>query len=151
SGPGAAIGVPMKEALDLGSKIINEQGGINGRKLRIITYDNALTVPKGLLAVQKLMNQDHVFTFVLLMGNPFVQAAQQKIYDSGRAIMFPIAPLQALYDPPQHLLTAYVPDFASQFAAATKWAIEVKGRKRVCLLEASSINADVFPAVKKVL
>jgi ABC-type branched-subunit amino acid transport system substrate-binding protein len=141
----------MKQALDLGSKIINEQGGINGRKLKIITYDNALTVPKGLLAVQKLINQDHVFTFVLLMGNPFVKAVQQKIYDSGRAIMFPIAPLESLYNPPQHLLVAYVPDFAEQFAAATKWAVEKKGKKRVCLLEAVGLNANVHGAVDKEL
>lgn len=151
SGPGASIGVAMKESLDLGSKIINEQGGINGRKLKIITYDNGLTVPKGLLAVQKLINQDHVFTFVLLMGNPFVKAVQQRIYDSGRAIMFPIAPLESLYNPPQHKLVAYVPDFALQFAAAAKWAVQEKGKKRVCLLEAQGLSPNVHGAVIKQL
>ena len=151
SGPGAPIGVPMKQALDIGAQMINDHGGINGRKLKVITYDNALTVPKGLLAVDKLLHQDNVFAFLALMGNPLVQAAQKRIYDANRAIMFPIAPLTSLYDPPQRLLAAFLPDFSLEFAAGTKWAVESLHKKRVCLLESQGMNTDVQQAVEKVL
>jgi ABC-type branched-subunit amino acid transport system substrate-binding protein len=151
SGPGAPIGVPMREALDIGAQMINDHGGINGRKLKVITYDNALTVPKGLLAVQKLMTQDHVFAFVALMGNPLLQAAQKRIYAQNRAIMFPIAPLKAFYDPPQHLGAAFLPDFATEFAAGTKWAVEQLHKKKVCLLESQGMSTDVRGAVEGVL
>jgi ABC-type branched-subunit amino acid transport system substrate-binding protein len=151
SGPGAPIGAPMKRGLDIGTQMINDHGGINGRKLKVIVYDNALQVPKGLLAVDKLLNQDHVFAFVALMGSPLVQAAQHKIMAAGRPIMFPIAPLDALYNPPQHLLVAFEDDFADQFARATAWALADLHVKRVCLLESQGLDNAVHDAVIKEL
>ena len=151
SGPGAPIGVPMKRGLDVGAQMINDHGGINGRKLKVIIYDNGLQVPKGLLAVDKLLNQDHVFAFVALMGSPLVQAAEHKIMAAGRPIMFPIAPLQALYDPPQHLLAAFEDDFSDQFARATTWALANLHSKRVCLLESQGMDNAVHHAIETVL
>ncbi|HVV92190.1 MAG TPA: ABC transporter substrate-binding protein [Hyphomicrobiales bacterium] len=151
SGPAAPVGGPMKQALEIGAQMINDHGGINGRALKVITYDNALSVPKGLLAVQKLLTQDHVFAFVALMGEPLVQAAEKRIFAADRAIMFPLAGLQSLYDPPQRLLAAFVPDFSTQFAAGAEWALKDLQKRKICLLESHGMNANVRTAVEKVL
>ena len=40
---------------------INEQGGINGRKLKLLVEDSAYDPKKAVLAAQKLVNQDKIF------------------------------------------------------------------------------------------
>ncbi len=40
---------------------INEQGGINGRKLSLIVEDRGYDPKRAVLAAQKLVNQDKVF------------------------------------------------------------------------------------------
>ena len=48
-------------------KMINEQGGINGRKLNLIQYDDAYSPPKTVEQVRKLVEGDEVlFTFQII-------------------------------------------------------------------------------------
>jgi branched-chain amino acid transport system substrate-binding protein len=58
-------------------KMINDQGGINGRKINFIQYDDGYSPPKAVEQVRKLVESDEVlFTFQVL-GTP-VNAAVQK-------------------------------------------------------------------------
>ena len=69
SGPASAYGAIGKAELAY-FKMINEQGGINGRKLKLIIEDQAYQVPKAVQACNKLINRDKVFAFVAPLGTP---------------------------------------------------------------------------------
>jgi branched-chain amino acid transport system substrate-binding protein len=48
-------------------KMINEQGGVNGRKINLIQYDDAYSPPKAVEQVRKLVESDEVlFTFQII-------------------------------------------------------------------------------------
>src|SRR5262245_47221326 len=64
SGPVASIGVPVREGQDMAIQQVNEAGGINGRKIRIIYGDSGYDPKKAIFATQKLVNDDRVFAFV---------------------------------------------------------------------------------------
>jgi len=66
SGPYSVYaGIGKTEAAYL--KMINDQGGINGRKLNLIQYDDAYSPPKTVEQVRKLVEGDEVlFTFQLI-------------------------------------------------------------------------------------
>src|SRR5437763_2881887 len=66
SGPASAYaGIGKTQAAYL--KMINDQGGINGRKLNLIQYDDAYSPPKAVEQVRKLVEGDEVlFTFQLI-------------------------------------------------------------------------------------
>ncbi len=49
-------------------KMINDQGGINGRKINFITYDDAYSPPKTVEQVRKLVESDEVFLMFAPLG-----------------------------------------------------------------------------------
>ena len=49
---------------------INEQGGIHGRKIRVISYDDGYDPPRCLANTQKLINEDKVFALFCYVGTP---------------------------------------------------------------------------------
>ena len=61
--------------------MINEQGGINGRKLNLIQYDDAYSPPKAVEQVRKLVEGDEVLFTFQIIGTPS-NAAVQKYLNS---------------------------------------------------------------------
>src|SRR5262245_7760155 len=61
SGPIAAFGKQARMGMQLRVDEINEQGGIHGRRLKLVVEDSSYDPKKAVLAAQKLVNQDKVF------------------------------------------------------------------------------------------
>src|SRR5512143_2917723 len=74
SGVAATYGVSSSNAVKMRFDEINEAGGINGRKIRLIVEDQAYQVPKAVQACNKLINRDNVFAFVAPLGTPMNNA-----------------------------------------------------------------------------
>jgi branched-chain amino acid transport system substrate-binding protein len=74
SGPASAYGVigKIEEAY---FKMINEQGGINGRKINFVTYDDSYSPPKAVEQARKLVESDEV----LLIFSPLGTASNSAI------------------------------------------------------------------------
>jgi ABC-type branched-subunit amino acid transport system substrate-binding protein len=51
-------------------KMINEAGGINGRKINFISYDDGYSPPKTVEQVRKLVESDEVFAIFQVIGTP---------------------------------------------------------------------------------
>ena len=51
-------------------KMINDQGGINGRKINFMSYDDAYSPPKTVEQVRKLVEQDNVLLVASPLGTP---------------------------------------------------------------------------------
>jgi branched-chain amino acid transport system substrate-binding protein len=58
-------------------KMINDQGGINGRKLNLIQYDDAYSPPKAVEQVRKLVESDEVLLTFQIIGTPSNAAVQK--------------------------------------------------------------------------
>ena len=61
SGPVAAFGKQSRNGMQLRVDEINEQGGIHGRKLKLLVEDAGYDPKRAVLAAQKLVNQDKIF------------------------------------------------------------------------------------------
>ncbi|NEU98433.1 ABC transporter substrate-binding protein [Bradyrhizobium uaiense] len=76
SGPASAYaGIGKTQAAYL--KMINDQGGINGRKLNLIQYDDAYSPPKAVEQVRKLVEGDEVLFTFQIIGTPSNAAVQK--------------------------------------------------------------------------
>src|SRR5690349_23793570 len=62
-------------------KMINDQGGINGRKINLIQYDDAYSPPKAVEQVRKLVESDEVLLTFQLLGTPSNAAVQKYLKD----------------------------------------------------------------------
>jgi branched-chain amino acid transport system substrate-binding protein len=69
SGPASAYGVIGKTE-DAYFKMINEQGGINGRKLEFISLDDGYAPPKTVEMTRRLVEQDEVLFIYGMLGTP---------------------------------------------------------------------------------
>src|SRR5580693_2289416 len=76
SGPASAYGT-IGKAQAAYMKMINDEGGINGRKINLIQYDDAYSPPKTVEQVRKLVEGDEVLLTFQLVGTP-PNAAVQK-------------------------------------------------------------------------
>ncbi|ETR76997.1 branched-chain amino acid ABC transporter substrate-binding protein [Afipia sp. P52-10] len=66
SGPASAYGI-IGKTLSAYFRMINDNGGINGRKINFISYDDAYSPPKTVEQIRKLVEGDEVlFTFATL-------------------------------------------------------------------------------------
>jgi len=57
--------------------MINEQGGVNGRKINLIQYDDAYSPPKAVEQVRKLVESDEVLLTFQIIGTPSNAAVQK--------------------------------------------------------------------------
>src|SRR6201985_1576118 len=76
SGPASAYGV-IGKIEDAYFKMINEQGGINGRKINFITYDDGYNPPKAVEQARKLVESDEVLLVFSPLGTPSNSAIQK--------------------------------------------------------------------------
>jgi branched-chain amino acid transport system substrate-binding protein len=60
TGPAAADGVSAKNAVELGVKEVNDGGGIKGKKIELITYDDRLKAEEAVAIANKLIEKDKV-------------------------------------------------------------------------------------------
>jgi branched-chain amino acid transport system substrate-binding protein len=60
TGPAAADGMSAKNAVELGVKEVNETGGIKGKKVELIVYDDRLKAEEAVAIANKLMERDKV-------------------------------------------------------------------------------------------
>jgi len=69
SGPASAYGT-IGKALGSYFKKVNDEGGVNGRKINYITYDDSYSPPKAVEMVRKLVEQDEVAVLFQTLGTP---------------------------------------------------------------------------------
>jgi branched-chain amino acid transport system substrate-binding protein len=76
SGPASAYGVIGKTE-EAYFKKINAEGGINGRKITFISYDDAYSPPKAVEQTRKLVESDEVLLMFNPLGTPSNSAIQK--------------------------------------------------------------------------
>jgi branched-chain amino acid transport system substrate-binding protein len=76
SGPASSYGV-IGKTIDAYFKKINAEGGINGRKITFISYDDGYSPPKAVEQVRKLVESDEVLLVFQPLGTPGNTAIQK--------------------------------------------------------------------------
>lgn len=64
TGSTSLLGTSERDAIQIGIDEINAAGGINGRKLRLVVYDDAGSPQEAQASVRRLLSQDRVFGLI---------------------------------------------------------------------------------------
>ena len=99
TGPPALLGVAHNLGVKTAVAEINAAGGINGRKLRLISEDDGYVPSRTIQGVRKLIDSDKIFAFTSISGTAQSQAAMSLIKRSGLPAMAPITTYEGLYKP----------------------------------------------------
>ena len=79
TGPAAYIVAPACEAYRIYFHYLNDQGGIHGRKIKLIVEDDRYSIPMSVAAYKKLINKDRVLAILSMGGSGQHQALYDQI------------------------------------------------------------------------
>ena len=134
SGPIAGFGKQVRFGMMLAVDEINEQGGINGRKLKLIIEDSAYDPKKAVLAAQKLVNQDKIFMMLGHIGTAQNMAAMPVQFEKNVINFFPITAAREMYEPFHKLKYSFAATYFDQMRNAVPKMAKDKGAKKVCIM-----------------
>jgi len=148
SGPASFYGVSSRNAAQMRYDILNEQGGIHGRKIRFVVEDTQYQVPRGVAAVNKLINRDKVFAIVGGLGTPIINAAFKEQEAANVPNLFPLTSARSMAEPLNRLKFALGASYYHQIRLGMKWLVENKQRKVICsLYEDTDFGQEILEGV----
>ena len=129
SGPIKGWGVPVSNGMKMATDEINAAGGIHGRKIKLVVEDSGYDPKKAVLATQKMIEKDKVFSMVGAMGSPTVLAAQDAVLDAGISQLFPLTAAEFTYKfdpakPQERLKFSNLLPYVESTRAAVKYMVE---------------------------
>jgi branched-chain amino acid transport system substrate-binding protein len=101
SGPASAYGA-IGKAETAYFNMINDQGGVNGRKINFISRDDGYSPPKTVEAVRKMVEEDQVLLTFNILGTPPNTAIQQYLNDNKVPQLFVATGADKWNDPKNH-------------------------------------------------
>lgn len=134
SGVAATYGVSSSNAVKMRFDELNDAGGINGRKIKVIIEDTAYQVPKAVQACNKLINRDKVFAFVAPLGTPMNNACFKDQFAVGVPNLFPLSAARSMYEPYERLKFYGAASYVDQVRSGIDYFVKTKGKKAVCVM-----------------
>jgi len=134
SGPIAGFGKQVRAGMLLAVDEINEQGGIHGRKLKLLVEDSAYDPKKAVLAAQKLVNQDKIFIMAGHIGTAQNLAAMPVQFEKNVVNFLPVTAAREMYEPLHRLKYSFAAPYYDQMRTALPKLVKEKGAKKVCTI-----------------
>lgn len=99
SGPASGLGVDLKAGADAFLSRVNAAGGVNGRKIVLVSKDDGYEPEKTAAATKALIEQDKVFALFGYVGTPTSAAAVPLASRAGVPYLFPFTGAEFLRNP----------------------------------------------------
>jgi ABC-type branched-subunit amino acid transport system substrate-binding protein len=134
SGPASAYGVIGKtEAAYF--KMINNAGGINGRKINFISYDDGYSPPKTVEQARKLLESDEVLFVFNSLGTP-PNSAIQKYMNSKKVPQLFVATGATKWNDPKDFpwTMGWQPNYQSESQIYAKYLLKQKPDAKIAVL-----------------
>jgi branched-chain amino acid transport system substrate-binding protein len=150
SGPASAYG-QIGKAIEAYFKMVNDKGGINGRKVNFITYDDGYAPPKTVEMVRKLVEEDKVLFIFQTLGTPSNTAIHK--YMNGKKIpqLFVATGASVWGKPAEFPWTmGWQPDYQTEGVIYAKHILaNVKDPKIAVLMQNDDYGRDYFNGFKR--
>ena len=116
-------------------KKINAKGGINGRKINFISYDDAYSPPKTVEQARKLVESDEVLLIFNSLGTPSNTAIQKYMNSKGVPQLFIATGATKWNDPKNFPWTmGWIPNYQSEARIYAKYILKEKPKARIAVL-----------------
>ena len=134
SGPASAYGVIGKTEAAYFNKI-NAEGGVNGRKINFISYDDAYSPPKTVEQVRKLVESDEVLLVFNPLGTPSNTAIQKYLNAKKVPQLFVATGATKWNDPQNYPWTiGFQPSYQSESRVYAKYLLDNHPNGKIAIL-----------------
>ena len=134
SGPASAYGVVGKAMAAVFRKV-NDEGGINGRKINFISYDDAYSPPKAVEQARKLIESDEVLLLFGTLGTAS-NTAIQKYVNSKKVPQLFVATGATKWNAPKNFpwTMGWLPSYQSESRIYAKYLTKEKPTAKIAVL-----------------
>ncbi|MEW5816848.1 MAG: ABC transporter substrate-binding protein [Spirochaetota bacterium] len=151
SGPIGFIGNQTADATRAVFNKANDEGGIYGRKLKLITYDSGMDVAQAVANYKKLIFEDKAFCVLFGFGS-YVRPGYPLFEENMVPWLFPMAPPEDTMFPARKYLFSVFPTTATQMRTITKWLIQQDKWHKIGAIYGDSASGKTgFDRLKKEL
>ena len=149
SGPASAYGVVGK-AMGAVFKKVNDEGGINGRKINFISYDDAYSPPKAVEQARKLIESDEVLLLFGTLGTASNTAIQKYVNAKKVPQLFVATGATKWNDPKTFPWTmGWLPSYQSESRIYAKYLTrEMPATKLAVLYQNDDMGKDYLKGLK---
>jgi branched-chain amino acid transport system substrate-binding protein len=149
SGPASAYGT-IGRAQAAYFRMINEQGGVNGRKITFISYDDAYSPPKTVEQARKLVEGDEVLLIFSPLGTA-TNTAIMKYMNAKKVPQLFISSGATKWGDPKHFpyTMGFQPNYQSEGRIYAKYILEHHAQGRIgVLFQNDDYGKDVLKGLK---
>jgi ABC-type branched-subunit amino acid transport system substrate-binding protein len=134
SGPASAYGVIGKTEAAYFKKI-NAEGGINGRKINFISYDDAYSPPKAVEQARKLVESDEVLFIFNPLGTPSNSAIQKYMNEKKVPQLF-VSTGATKWNDPKHFpwTMGWIPNYQSEGRIYAQYILKERPTGKIGIL-----------------
>jgi branched-chain amino acid transport system substrate-binding protein len=133
-GPASALGLGMREGILAAFAEANRNGGVGGRQLELISYDDGYEPEKSIDRTQALINDDKVFGLIGPVGTPTSSATQPIATDAGVPFIGPFTGAGFLRAPELTNVVNVRASYGQETEAWIKHLTEDLGYDRIAIL-----------------
>jgi branched-chain amino acid transport system substrate-binding protein len=134
SGPASAYGV-IGRTEGAYFKMINDQGGINGRKINLISLNDGYSPPKTVEQVRRLVEEEKVAFLFNTLGTPSNLAIRQYLNDNKVPQLFVSTGASTFSDPKHFPWTmGFNPNYQTEAYIYGKYILSAKPDAKICVL-----------------
>ncbi len=134
SGPLAGYGKQARNGMQLRVDEANEQGGVHGRKIKLLVEDSGYDPKRAVLAAQKLVNQEKVFIIAGHLGTAQNMAAMPVQFDKNIVNFQPITAGREMYEPLHRLKYSFAATYYDQIRSMLPTLAREKNAKKICII-----------------
>ena len=152
SGPASAYGTIGKAEIAY-FNMINEQGGVNGRKIELVSLDDSYSPPKTVEQVRRLVEQENVAFLFNTLGTPPNTAIQKYLNEKKVPQLF-VATGASKWGDPQHFpwTMGWQPDYRTEARIYAKYILKNKPDAKIAILyQNDDFGKDYIIGLKEVL
>jgi branched-chain amino acid transport system substrate-binding protein len=150
----ASSGLGLNAGVNVAVERINRGGGIHGRKIQIVHYDDVYEPAKTREFTNKLIDVDKVFALMTYNGSPTVIAALPIVVKADIPFLFPRAGDQKLRTPTIKSVINLKPSYDSEMSILLNSALSIKGKKVAIVYQpdalGDSLRAAAVQAIQEV-
>ena len=151
SGPASAYGIIGKTE-EAYFKMINEAGGVNGRKINFISYDDGYSPSKTVEQIRKLIESDEVLLVFNALGTP-TQTAVQKYHNSKKVPQLLLATGASKWNDPKDFpwTMGFQPSYRVEARIFGKYILKEKPNAKVAVFyQNDDFGKDYVAGLKEI-
>ena len=127
SGPARELGLQMQTGIETAFNAVNDEGGVNGRMLRLVAADDGYEPARTAETIKELYERDRVFGFVGNVGAPGAVVSAPYALEHRMLLFGAFSGADILRrDPPDRYIFNYRASFAEETAAAVNYLVKIR-------------------------